>query len=178
MKALYVLTGSCPQTNAEVRLEYADILEEGGDPAMAEEHRALEARMRADFEDPREHVKYKLGLRKVEPMDPDEIGTSFGVTFWHEPRYSPTVVCPVWPLCKVPVRPADRSGPDLRCAALSVLPDGGSGGHRPVRLPRPDSADSCHDGCQRRRAKRGLSVSGTAYRIRTQPRTSPRIHVD
>lgn len=94
MKALYVLTGSCPQTNAEIRMEYADILEAGGDPVLADEYRAIVERMRASFEDPREHVKYKLGLRKVEPMDPDEIATSFGVTFWHEPRYSATVVCP------------------------------------------------------------------------------------
>jgi hypothetical protein len=94
MPALYVLTGSCPQTNAEVDLEYADILEEGGDPVMAEEYRAIVARMRTEFEDPREHVKYKLGLRKVEPMDPDELVPAFGVTFWHVPRYSRTVVCP------------------------------------------------------------------------------------
>lgn len=93
MKALYVLTGSCPQTEAEARLEYADVLEAGGDPVMADEYRAIVERMRRDWDDPREHVKWGLGVRKS-LMDPDELVAATGVMFWHEPRYSPTVVCP------------------------------------------------------------------------------------
>lgn len=94
MKALYIVTGSCPQTQAEARLEYADILEAGGDSVMAGAYRAIVDRMRREWDDPREHVKYKLGLRKVEPMDPDELVPGWGTMFWHEPRYSATVVCP------------------------------------------------------------------------------------
>lgn len=125
MKALYVLTGSCPQTNAEVRLEYADILEEGGDPVMAEEYRAMVERMRAAFEDPREHVKYKLGLRKVEPIDPDALAPAFGTMFWHEPRYSATVVCPCGHfatfLCDQPVgRGRTCDAPLCRCCRTAV----------------------------------------------------------
>lgn len=127
MKALYVITGACPQTQAEARLEYADILEAGGDHLLAEEYRAIVDRMRRDWNDPREHVKVKLGVRKG-LIDPDEPANDlFGTLFWHEPRYSAIVVCPcghfAWFLCDQPIgRGKSCDAPLCKCCRTEIAP--------------------------------------------------------
>lgn len=97
VKDTYLITGSCrPETNASARLEHADYLDEIGDSATAEEYRAIVARMIVEWNDPREHVKAKLGLGHF-LMDPDEVVPPLGSPehpmFWHEPKGAPMPVC-------------------------------------------------------------------------------------
>lgn len=84
MTHVHVVTGSCPQTEAEARLEYADLAEERGDYRTALEYRAIVARWRREW-------------RKRGPDtpagDPDRQVPPIGVMFWHDDAEH-GVVCP------------------------------------------------------------------------------------
>lgn len=82
---LHVVTGRCgPQTEAEARLELADLAEEAGNYREALEYRAVVARWRRQW---REKGPATPG------GDPERLVPAFGAMFWHD-REEHGVVCP------------------------------------------------------------------------------------
>ncbi len=126
MATLYLITGSCPQTEAEARLEWAELT------GQLPEYEAIVARMREEWADPEKcRVKEALGFKVVGP-NPDALvaplATPEHPMFWHEPRRDDTLVCPCGHmadyLCDEPIgkgRTCDK--PACRCCRNHVGPD-------------------------------------------------------
>ena len=121
---LYLITGSCAQTEAELRLELADLVEAVGDVRGGLEWRAVVARMRRDW-------RKRATIHGMPTVDPDSLvpvlATPENPLFWHEPRRNDTLVCPCGHfadyLCDTPVgrgRTCDR--PMCRCCRNEIAP--------------------------------------------------------
>lgn len=125
MKTLYIITGSCPETEAEARLRWAEA------SGQLPEYEFIVARMREEWAYPeRARTKEKLGY--VVGPNPDDlidpIATPEHPIFWHEPRRDDTLVCPCGHvadyLCDEPIgrgRTCDK--PACRCCRNQVGPD-------------------------------------------------------
>jgi hypothetical protein len=131
MKTLYLVTGSCPQTQAEVRLEMADILDFEGEHFRAEGYRRAVANMREEWADPK-RARVKQALTGKGGPDPDEMVTPFGTPdnpiFWHEPKRDDSVVCPCGHLsaflCDEPIgRGRTCDLPTCKCCRNQIGPD-------------------------------------------------------
>ena len=85
MRHVHVVTGRCgPQTQAEARLELADIAEEQGEYRKALEYRAIVARWRRDWREKGPATK---------SGNPDAPVPDHGVMYWHS-NEATGVVCP------------------------------------------------------------------------------------
>jgi hypothetical protein len=118
MTHLYLITGACPQTEAELRLELADIAEQNGKYREALEWHAVVARWRREW-------------RQKGPAtrggDPDRQVGEHSVMFWHDPAPS-GVVCPCGHfsshLCDEPLgRGMTCDLPLCRCCRTAIADD-------------------------------------------------------
>lgn len=129
VKHVYLVTGSCPQTEAEARLAMAELREDEGNHESAAEWRAIVDRMREEWADrgPVGETRRKMA-RTVGP-DPDALipplATPGHPMFWHEPRRDDTILCPCGHfatlLCDDPIGKAktcDR--PICACCTVNV----------------------------------------------------------
>jgi hypothetical protein len=98
VKFVYPITGSCPITEAEIRLEMAALAEAEGRDAEAEEWRAIVDKMRAEWADRTEAGRTRRSLSRSVGADPDALVTPFASpghpVFWHLPRRDDSVSCP------------------------------------------------------------------------------------
>lgn len=127
MKVLYLVTGSCPQTEAEARLEFGELT------GQQLEYEAVVARMRDQWADRTVIGQTRRALSgEIVGPDPDALVEPLASPehplFWHEPRRDDTVVCPCGHfasyLCDTPIgrgRTCDR--PMCRCCRNEIAPN-------------------------------------------------------
>ena len=132
-RTLYLVTGECPKTEADVRLGMAEIREAEGDHQSAAEWRGMVEQMRDTWADRSEVGRARRALSPAPPgPDPDALiepmASPEHPMFWHEPRRDDSVVCPCGHvatlLCDVPIgrgRVCDM--PLCQCCRVEVGPD-------------------------------------------------------
>lgn len=97
MSTLYLITGSCPISEAEVRLEMAEYEEAAGNHEAAEGWRQIVDRMREDWSDRSDAGNTRRALQRIVGPDPEALvsprASEEHPIFWHEPRRNDSVVC-------------------------------------------------------------------------------------